>query len=404
MLENFKFVISSAMTNLKSSLKLIYNRPLSTEADEPTVEHNLWLNRPEQGHGLHYAVQYHGTLKPELTNYYLNKYSEKGSIVLDPFCGSGVVPLQASLLGRIAWASDINQLAVRITQAKLKPAGLDEVVLFLTQLNLQRPISLSGFQEFFAPFYHPDTYRELVNLKNAINRYQAEGVQNRICNFVELLVFSRLHGHAPSHFSTYSSPQVALSPSKQLLLNKKRRQTPEYKAISPRLIQRTAQLLKDGISSEFLTYTKAAMVKRADAQNLTWVNSNSVDLVLTSLPLPDNFDYISNYWLENWFSGFSDKFINISLPDWVRLIRNLLSEMLRVLKPSAYAVLELSVELSGKHNVKTLEELVIQEAKALSINKKRFCLKEVVAHKPISATKYEEQKNNQQKLIIFQVS
>jgi DNA modification methylase len=145
------------------------------------------------------------------------------------------------------------------------------------------------------------------------------------------------------------------------------------------------------------------MIEKADAQNLFWANSNSADLVLSSLPIPNSFEYIQNYWLENWFGGFNDKAASASsLSDWTVLIKNSLSEMLRVLKPNSHAVLELSVESSGKYDIKNLENIVIREAQKLSVHKKKFCIKEVAVHVP-TAAKYEQHKNNQQKFLIFQV-
>ena len=96
----------------------------------------LWTQQQRQMHSLHYIVSYRASFKPELPDFCIRRYSKKGDVVLDPFCGRGTTPLQANLLGRIAWFSDVNPLAFRMTRAKTMPVGLDEIVLRLNEVDL----------------------------------------------------------------------------------------------------------------------------------------------------------------------------------------------------------------------------------------------------------------------------
>ncbi|MCL4322609.1 MAG: hypothetical protein M1273_08370 [Deltaproteobacteria bacterium] len=50
---------------------------------------------------------------------YIHKYSEKGHLVLDPFCGSGIIGLQSILAGRNFIGYDLNPFAVFLTQNSL---------------------------------------------------------------------------------------------------------------------------------------------------------------------------------------------------------------------------------------------------------------------------------------------
>jgi len=226
---------------------------LVEEPSENTVGYRrlvgeLWTAQQRQMHSLHYVVSYRASFKPELPDFCIRRYSKKGQVVFDPFSGRGTTALQAALLGRVAWASDVNTLAVRITQAKLNPVGLDEIVLRLNEVDFRRPVDLDGYQEHFAPFYHPDTYRELANLRSFI-----QNDPDRVNRFIELIAVSRLHGHSPGFFSVYSFPQISIPPSNQRLINIKRGQIPEYRAVAPRIIKKAAHSLRDGISSEFFS-------------------------------------------------------------------------------------------------------------------------------------------------------
>src|SRR5438552_2482187 len=51
---------------------------------------------------------YVGKMKSGMARVLINLYSKPGDIVLDPFSGSGVVPLEAALAGRRAWANDLS--------------------------------------------------------------------------------------------------------------------------------------------------------------------------------------------------------------------------------------------------------------------------------------------------------
>jgi 16S rRNA G966 N2-methylase RsmD len=58
---------------------------------------------------------------------YIEHYSKKGEIVLDPFAGSGVTAIEALKLGRKAIAIDIDPMATFITRMTLKPTNIKKL-------------------------------------------------------------------------------------------------------------------------------------------------------------------------------------------------------------------------------------------------------------------------------------
>ncbi len=341
----------------------------------------LWTAQQRQMHSLHYSVSYRGSFKPELPDFFIKRFTKKGDIVLDPFCGRGTTALQANLLGRVSWASDVNPMAVRLAQAKTEPVGLDEIVLRLNEVDFRRPVDLSGYQEHFAPFYHPDTYRELMNLRSFIRKNR-----DRVNNFIELITVSRLHGHSPGFFSVYSFPQISIPPANQRLINIKRGQVPEYRAVAPRIIKKAAQALRDGFGSEFFAVSSANMNVLGDARDLSHVPGNAVDLVLFSPPFLDKVDYLLDNWLEFWFMGinpksFADRLIMCrSLADWRAFISDVLREMMRVLKLDSYGVIEVGeVEIGGETIY--LDEIVAEEAMKIRDGVRRLAVQEVLVNK-----------------------
>jgi len=66
---------------------------------------------------------YVGKLKSGMVRVLLNLYSKPGDKVLDPFSGSGVVPLEAVLANRKAFANDLSPYAYTLTRGKLETPG-----------------------------------------------------------------------------------------------------------------------------------------------------------------------------------------------------------------------------------------------------------------------------------------
>lgn len=77
-------------------------------------------------HGLH---NYKGKFYPQLAKSLLNiAGAEIGSNILDPFCGSGTVPLECFLNGLKGHGLDMNPLAAKISIAKCQILTLDRVL------------------------------------------------------------------------------------------------------------------------------------------------------------------------------------------------------------------------------------------------------------------------------------
>jgi DNA modification methylase len=70
-------------------------------------------------------AKFPGKLVPQLVEKLINKYSEKGDLVLAPFAGSGTVIIEASLLGRKSIGIDINPGAIELIKKKLKEKSLE---------------------------------------------------------------------------------------------------------------------------------------------------------------------------------------------------------------------------------------------------------------------------------------
>jgi hypothetical protein len=111
---------------------------------------------------------YVGKMKSGMARVLISLYTKPGDIVLDPFSGSGVVPLEAVLAGRCAWANDLSPYAYVLTRGKLETPGSGtlaiekaKVLIDAVEQNVSS-INLATVPEWVREFFHPDTLREVL--------------------------------------------------------------------------------------------------------------------------------------------------------------------------------------------------------------------------------------------------
>src|SRR5437867_9843232 len=139
-----------------------------------------------QDEARHYGVHPYFTRRPaNVVRSYVERYSQPGDLVLDPFGGTGVTAIEAFLLGRRAIQNDLNPFANFIAQniadttlsttvplraafarlekeceeeiAKIEDASADELVQWRKRLPLPENIRLpkNSDAEFFFELFTP---------------------------------------------------------------------------------------------------------------------------------------------------------------------------------------------------------------------------------------------------------
>ena len=324
----------------KSNLQLV-EAPAFFRREQPIFS----TGTEADAHSLHQLVPMPARVHPDFVSFFIEKYSRKDDIVLDPFCGTGAVGLELALAGRIPFLSDNSELMLRIARAKLEPADITEVTLALQQINSKRPIDATAFAKYFGSFFDIQTFQEICNLKDGV----AERA-DRITRFVEAVLFGVLHGNSAGFLSSYTNPLQALSPVEQDQQNYTRRQRPDYRPVSPRVLRKTALLLRDGTPSVLLRSSSKKKIALADARDLSFVRGGEAGLILTNPPLPGEDSSFQSQWLRHWAAGISDNGVKgaefLSLTQWLDFMNAVLVELARVTRFGVRAVLLLPEEFS----------------------------------------------------------
>src|ERR1041384_7022266 len=132
-------------------------RPVATEL-MPVYVNKLWTAKQRDAHPLH-EISYRACFKPQVPRFFIERLTQPGDVVYDPFSGRGPPALEAALLGRRVLANDVNPLSRILARPRLEPATIEEVSERLARV----PGFSAGADLDLSMFYHPDTLAEIVS-------------------------------------------------------------------------------------------------------------------------------------------------------------------------------------------------------------------------------------------------
>lgn len=332
----------------------------------------FWTARQRQMHSIHYAVSYRASFKPELPNYFIRRYCSDPvkDLVLDPFGGRGTTILEANILGYSGFSNDVNPLSERIAYPKCRPVTISEINKILSRINLDVDADISDYDRF-ASFYHPQTYRELVALKQYLRKNRTDADR-----FIEMIALSRLHGHSGGFFSVYSFPQISVPSAAQARINEQRNQRPDYRPVKPRILKKAKRVLADFAPEELAQLRKVAeqnVFTCHDSRCMKSIADESIRLIVTSPPFLNKADYIQDNWIEYWFLNIETEPLRKlivqtdDLEEWSEFMIDSLREMLRVLKSGGTAVIEVG-EVRYRGKMVNLDEIIAELGCSVGFN------------------------------------
>jgi len=326
----------------------------------PTYVNEYWTARQRQANSLH-EVSYRACFKPQLPRFFIERLTQPGEVVYDPFMGRGTTPIEAALLGRVPFGNDINPLSLTLTAPRLHPPTLAEVETRLREINLG---DHDEFPEDLLTFYHPETLRAIGALKKYFLRRRAENTRDNLDDWLCLVALNRLTGHSPGFFSVYTlPPNQAVSVASQRKINEKRNQTPPHRDVIKIILKKSKQLLGDvtpEIRHTLQSVADAARFTNSPAAATRELPANFVSLVVTSPPFLDVVQYADDNWLRCWFLGIDPKSVALTVPKkietWREVMTAVFQELHRLLKTGGHIAFEVGEIHGGKTK---LEEHVL---------------------------------------------
>lgn len=325
-----------------------------------TYVNEFWTAQQRQANNLH-EISYRACFKPQLPRFFIERLTEPGDFVYDPFMGRGTTLIEAALLRRVPLGCDVNPLSAILTRPRLHPPTLEEIADRLRMIDFN---DHDEWPEELLVFYHSETLKQIVSLKKYLLARQADKALDSVDEWIRMVAVNRLTGHSAGFFSVYTlPPNQAVSIKSQQKINADRKQTPPKRNVPAIILKKSRSLLKD-CDSEILsqlqkTGRRSLLLTQPSSQTLQ-IPESSVSLVVTSPPFLDVVDYAGDNWLRCWFIGLDAKTVKLTTPkkleDWQSAMTEVFRELHRVLKPGGHIAFEVGEVRSGKIK---LEEAVL---------------------------------------------
>lgn len=321
----------------------------------PVFTNEFWTSKQRAAHPLH-EVSYRACFKPQLPRFFIERLTQPGDLVYDPFMGRGTTLLEGALLNRRVAGCDVNPLSRILVEPRLNSPTIQEVTDRLKAIDFAWSDEI---RTDLRVFYHLSTLRQLTALRHYLLGRTASGQTDHVDRWIQMVATNRLTGHSPGFFSVYTlPPNQAVSIASQKRINAKRDQAPEKRDIPALILKKTRQLLSE--RSPISAFRSPTLLTRSSASTPELADA-SVDLVVTSPPFLDTVDYAQDNWLRSWFCGIDPATVPIwhlrSITDWTAAMSRVFTELHRVLKPGGFVAFEVG---EVRHGNVQLEHHAIQ--------------------------------------------
>jgi hypothetical protein len=311
----------------------------------PKYTNEFWTSRQRQASSIH-EISYRACFKPQLPRFFIDLLTRKGDLVYDPFSGRGTTVIEAGLFGRDIVANDANPLSRIMTEPRFFPPDLAAVEKRLTTI----PRESEGATIDLSMFYHPDTEKEIVALRQYLLKRKADCRDDMIDRWIAMVATNRLTGHSKGFFSVYTlPPNQAVSQQSQQRINRKRQQLPEFRDTHKIILDKSKSLVRSLSLEDKKNLQRAGKRARLltnDARSTPDIPDTSVQLTVTSPPFLDIVQYREDNWLRCWFNGHNEEKIGKqitmarTLDEWTGVMGSVFRELYRITRYGGYVAFE----------------------------------------------------------------
>jgi tRNA G10 N-methylase Trm11 len=274
----------------------------------------------------HYLFRYPAKFHPPVARALIERYSERGHWVLDCFCGSGTLLVEAAILGRHALGTDVDPVAAWVSEAKTnryRTRQLESEVQPLRQ-ELQLLAARPGpWREHAAKDMGDRQFEKIVTGEGLwlpaipdIHHWFRRGVLidlARLHRAVSRLDVSRTHKQLlmlcfASILRNVSNADPVPVSGLEVTAHMKRKEE-AGRAID--VFQQYERVLEKGLRAVTewgLAYPRgiAVSVKRADVRYLQHAVKRRVNAIITSPPYFKAVDYYRRHALEMYWLGLTE--------------------------------------------------------------------------------------------------
>lgn len=313
---------------------------------------------------IHQMTAYLAIFPPNLPHYFIDKFSNVGDLVFDPFSGRGTTAFEACRMGRIGIGNDLNPLAICLTKSKVNIPTKQDIFKRLKELERQYKLSNISIKDISSDikmlYDESTTLPQLVFLRQNLNK------KCKVDIFILGILTGLMHGkHRKDGTSIYCSIDMpntfSMSPNYVRNFIKTHNLKKPKQNVFILLKQRTIHLLQEQDDTlKNLSQYKEGFCFEADAIDssdkiLEKYDKNSISLIITSPPYLKNINYGKYNWIRLWLLNEDTKQVdsnvsiyhkmqkikgikdNLPFEKYAQYMQNLFNSWYKILKPKSNA-------------------------------------------------------------------
>ena len=309
-----------------------------------------WSNVSARGFdSWHSMCSYLGAFPAPLASYFIRYFSEEGDLVFDPFSGRGTTALEARILNRSSIATDLNPIALALSEAKNYNIEKEEIYFRIGELEkkydyaLYQPEAIAQSDEIHLIF-HPRTLAQLCYLRRKLLKSESP-----VDKYLVGISLGILHGSERSNgTSGYASIDM---PNTFSMSSEYVRRFVQTKQLN-RFYRDVFILLREKTEKLYKNHSKlgqSGLIVKGDVKHLSTLEAlkpfhNKVNLILTSPPYLGIVNYAKQNWIRSWFMSQDPETVSkqldddLNLHEWIAFSKTFVMELKQFIKKDGVAV------------------------------------------------------------------
>ena len=311
-------------------------------------------------HSLH---PYPAKFPPQLPHIIIQQFAQKSATVLDPFCGSGTTLVEARLLGCNAIGVDVNGLSSLLSKVKATPLSekeLSQIKSFLDLIanedfhwKMHRPTIKVKEIEGLEHWFQLNVAEELTHILNLIAKLDDENVKDFLKIVLSSIIVRVSNQESDTRFAA------------------KNKNIPNNFTFSLFLLRANEYLTRIADYSQKVKGNGYLKLLNADSRNLSMLDNESIDIIITSPPYANTYDYyLYHKFRKRWLDldvqfaqyneiGSRREYSSLKKPaeQWTIDLKKCFSEMYRLIKKDGMAFIVIGDSVIKKELIK-IDEVI----------------------------------------------